>query len=238
MGAGVAGGAAGVYTGDIAQLGQFGTILSLLRYNRVLEAEADAMGVRLLAEQGYDPRAMAETWAQLIAEEELSAKYRRKRRRRDIGLFGTHPTPESRMADLRISAAEVMRPGRLLRRAPCALRRRDREDPPVAARRPGQAQRPRGKPICHQHAGQGWLERAAALPRVRDLAAAQPHRRRYPRRAGLCERGALPRCARRRVALARDHAAEGGAHRRGARGARAAIWRWPPMPPTPHSSAR
>jgi len=111
MGAGVAGGAAGVYTGDIAQLGQFGTILSLLRYNRVLEAEADAMGVRLLAEQGYDPRAMAETWAQLIAEEELSAKYRRKRRHRDIGLFGTHPTPEARMADLRLSAAEVMRPG-------------------------------------------------------------------------------------------------------------------------------
>ncbi|MCY7399123.1 MAG: M48 family metallopeptidase, partial [Sphingomonas bacterium] len=107
MGAGVAGGAAGINTGDIAQLGQFGTILSLLRYNRVLEAEADAMGVRLLAEQGYDPRAMSETWAQLIAEEELSAKYRRKRRRRDIGLFGTHPTPESRMADLRISATEV-----------------------------------------------------------------------------------------------------------------------------------
>ena len=41
----------------------------------------------------------------------MSAKYRRKRRRRDIGLFGTHPTPESRMADLRISATEVMRPG-------------------------------------------------------------------------------------------------------------------------------
>ncbi len=111
MGVGIAGGAAGVNTGDISQLGQFGTILSLLRYNRGLEAEADAMGVRLLAEQGYDPRAMAETWAQLIAEEKLSAKYRRKRRHRDISLFGTHPTPESRMADLRLSAAEVMRPG-------------------------------------------------------------------------------------------------------------------------------
>jgi predicted Zn-dependent protease len=49
MGAGIAGGAAGVNTGDLTQLGQFGTILSLLRYNRVLEAEADAMGVRLLA---------------------------------------------------------------------------------------------------------------------------------------------------------------------------------------------
>lgn len=111
MGAGVAGGAAGIYTGQLAQLGQLGTILSLLRYNRELEAEADAMGVRLLAAQNYDPRAMSETWAQLIAEEELSARYRRKRRERDWSLFGTHPSPESRMADLRISAAEVMRPG-------------------------------------------------------------------------------------------------------------------------------
>jgi predicted Zn-dependent protease len=111
MGAGVAGGAAGVGTGQLSQLGQLGTILSLLRYNRVLEAEADAMGVRLLAEQGYDPRAMAETWAQLIGEEEMSAKYRRKRRHREWSLFGTHPSPESRMADLRLSAAEVVRPG-------------------------------------------------------------------------------------------------------------------------------
>jgi beta-barrel assembly-enhancing protease len=111
MGAGIAGGAAGVNTGQISQLGELGTILSLLRYNRGLEAEADAMGVRLLAEQGYDPRAMSETWAQLIGEEELSAKYRRKRRQRDWSLFGTHPTPESRLADLRVSAAEVMRAG-------------------------------------------------------------------------------------------------------------------------------
>jgi predicted Zn-dependent protease len=111
MGAGVAGGAAGVGTGQLSQLGQLGTILSLLRYSREMEAEADAMGVRLLAEQGYDPRAMAETWEQLIAEETLSARYRRKRRQRDFGLFGTHPTAESRMADLRMSAREVMRPG-------------------------------------------------------------------------------------------------------------------------------
>ena len=69
MGAGVAGGAAGVGTGELAQLGQLGTILSLLRYSRGLEAEADAMGVKLLADKGYDPRAMAETWEQLIAEE-------------------------------------------------------------------------------------------------------------------------------------------------------------------------
>ncbi len=113
MGAGVAGGAAGVYTGDLARLAQFGTILSLLRYNRTLEAEADAMGVRLLAEAGYAPTAMAETWDQLIRELDASARYRRKKRRRDWSLFSTHPSPESRMADLRLSAREVTVPGRV-----------------------------------------------------------------------------------------------------------------------------
>ena len=112
MGAGVAGGATGVYAGDLVRLAEFGTILSLLRYNRVLEAEADAMGVRLLADAGYDPMSMSETWSQLIGELDLSAKYRRKHRDRDFSLFATHPNPESRMADLSISAAEVRRPGR------------------------------------------------------------------------------------------------------------------------------
>jgi len=112
MGAGVVGGAAGVYAGDLVQLAQLGTILSLLKYNRTLEAEADAMGVRLLAEAGYDPTGMSETWQQLIAERDLSAKYRRKKRERDFSLFSTHPAPESRMADLRISAAEAKVPGR------------------------------------------------------------------------------------------------------------------------------
>ncbi len=112
MGAGVAGGAAGVYTGDLARLAELGTILSLFRYNRTLEAEADAMGVRLLADAGYAPTAMAETWDQLIRELDASAKYRRKRRDRGYSLFATHPTPEARMADLRISAREVTVPGR------------------------------------------------------------------------------------------------------------------------------
>ncbi|MGH6705636.1 MAG: M48 family metallopeptidase [Sphingomicrobium sp.] len=112
MGAGVAGGATGNYAGDLVRLAQFGTILSLLKYNRTMEAEADAMGVRLLAEAGYDPTAMSETWQQLIGELDLSAKYRRKRRDRDFSIFSTHPAPESRMADLRISAAEAKQPGR------------------------------------------------------------------------------------------------------------------------------
>lgn len=112
MGAGLAGGAAGIYAGDLAQLAQLGTILSLLKYSRTLEAEADAMGVRLLADAGYDPMAMSETWDQLIGELDLSAKYRRKKRDRSFSLFETHPAPESRMADLKISAAEVKQLGR------------------------------------------------------------------------------------------------------------------------------
>jgi predicted Zn-dependent protease len=112
MVAGVAGGATGVNTGDLTQLAQLGTILSLLRYNRVMEAEADAMGARLLAENGYPAIEMANTWEQLIGELNASAKHRRKRRERRIGLFETHPSPESRLADLKASAAEVTLPGR------------------------------------------------------------------------------------------------------------------------------
>jgi predicted Zn-dependent protease len=113
MGAGVAGGAAGVYTGNLVQLAQLGTILTLLKYSRTLEAEADAMGLKLIAEQGLRPMAMSETWDQLIAELDASARYRRKKHRdRRISLFETHPLPEARRADLKASAAEVTVPGR------------------------------------------------------------------------------------------------------------------------------
>ena len=107
MGAGVGGAAGGVYLGDAVQLAQMGTILSLLSYSRELEAEADALGLRLIAEAGYDPIAMPNTWQQLIEEVEASARMRRKRPRRRLSLFETHPAPESRMVDLRASAQEV-----------------------------------------------------------------------------------------------------------------------------------
>ena len=111
MAAGVGGAAGGVYLGDYVQLAQLGTILSLFTYSRAMEAEADAMGVRLLAENGYPPIEMATVWQQLIGEETASARYRRKRRRRG-SLFDSHPSPDSRFADLKLSAAEVTVPGR------------------------------------------------------------------------------------------------------------------------------
>jgi len=112
MAAGMGGAAGGVYLGDYVQLAQLGTILSLFAYSRAMEAEADAMGARLIAEAGYRPVEMANVWEQLIGEEDASARYRRKQRRRG-SLFDTHPSPNSRMADLRLSATEVTVPGRI-----------------------------------------------------------------------------------------------------------------------------
>ena len=111
MMAGVGGAGAGVYLGDYVQLAQLGTLLSLFHYSREMEAEADAMGARLIAEAGYTPIEMSNIWEQLIGEEEASAHYRRKHRRRG-GLFDTHPSEGTRMVDLRADAAEVTVPGR------------------------------------------------------------------------------------------------------------------------------
>jgi predicted Zn-dependent protease len=109
--AGVGGAGAGVYLGDYVQLAQLGTILSLFSYSRAMEAEADAMGAKLIAETGYPPIEMANIWEQLIGEENASARYRGKHRHKG-GIFDTHPSEGSRMADLRADAAEITVPGK------------------------------------------------------------------------------------------------------------------------------
>ncbi|MBW0145254.1 M48 family metallopeptidase [Sphingomicrobium clamense] len=111
MGAGVAGGAAGVYVGDLVRYAQFGTLLSLLSYSRGMEAESDSMGLRLMAEAGYEPSAASQTWQQLLAELDKSAMYRGKSRSRRFSLFSTHPSPKSRMKDLAYLAERVRQPG-------------------------------------------------------------------------------------------------------------------------------
>jgi beta-barrel assembly-enhancing protease len=112
MGLGLGGAATGVGLGNAYQLAQIGTILNMAAYGRGLEAEADAMGVRLMAESGLDPTAMPEIWQQLIGEMEESARQRRRRPRRGTSLLATHPAPKDRMEDLRLSAAEVATAGR------------------------------------------------------------------------------------------------------------------------------
>jgi predicted Zn-dependent protease len=110
MGAGVGGAATGVYAGELVRLAYTGAILSLFAYSRELEAEADAMGLRQIADAGYDPAAMPEIWQQLVEETQASADMRNKRRKRGYSLLATHPAPEQRMADLRASAREVTTP--------------------------------------------------------------------------------------------------------------------------------
>jgi predicted Zn-dependent protease len=109
--AGVGGAAGGVYLGNYVQLAQLGTILSLYSYSRGMEAEADAIGIRLLEQNGYPPIEMANVWQQLIGEENASARYRGKHRHKG-GLFDTHPSEGSRMIDLRADAAELTVPGK------------------------------------------------------------------------------------------------------------------------------
>jgi predicted Zn-dependent protease len=110
--AGVGGAGAGVYLGDYVQLAQLGTLLSLFQYSRAMEAEADAMGAKLIAETGYPPMEMANIWEQLIGEANASARYRGKHRRRG-SLFDTHPSEGSRMTDLRADAAELTVAGKV-----------------------------------------------------------------------------------------------------------------------------
>jgi predicted Zn-dependent protease len=111
MGAGLGGAAAGAYLGNWVQLAGIGTIFTMAAYSRELEAEADAMGLRLIAETGYDPAAMPAVWQQLVGELDASAEMRR-RNRRPQSLLASHPAPESRMRDLNLSSAEVKVAGR------------------------------------------------------------------------------------------------------------------------------
>ena len=104
--AGVGGAGAGVYLGDYVQLAQLGAILSLFQYSREMEAEADAMGVKLMEQNDYPPMEMSNIWQQLIGEDAASARYRGKHRHKG-GLFDTHPSSDARMADLRADAAEL-----------------------------------------------------------------------------------------------------------------------------------
>ncbi len=111
MAAGLGGVAAGAYLGDYVQLAELGTILSLFKYSREMEAEADAMGIKNMAAAGYDPMQMSDIWQQLIGEEDASARYRGKHRHKG-GIFDTHPSEGSRMVDLKADAIELTVPGK------------------------------------------------------------------------------------------------------------------------------
>lgn len=89
---------------------QVGMIGSLYANSREMEREADAGSLPLIAKAGYDPRAASRIWAQIRAEGDATAAERKQKRRKEGGMFSTHPTSADRQADLDKQAATLASP--------------------------------------------------------------------------------------------------------------------------------
>jgi predicted Zn-dependent protease len=87
-------------------------VLSVFEFSRDMETEADAYGITLLNRAGYQPRAAADIWKQLIEERKQSAQQRRKRYNdRADSIVSTHPPSDERMVDLADTADELRASG-------------------------------------------------------------------------------------------------------------------------------
>ncbi|MDH3946571.1 MAG: M48 family metalloprotease [Chromatiales bacterium] len=96
----------GLVTGVLLPVGESLALLSSLAFSREQEQEADLLGLRLLAEAGYDPHAAYRVWETVIAEESNAAAKREK-----PGIFSrTHPDAESRALTLRETVSERFGP--------------------------------------------------------------------------------------------------------------------------------
>ncbi len=72
----------------------------LLRYSRSQESEADAMGIRIMAQAGYDPNEAPVFWQRFGAANSGQ---------KSIELMSTHPSDERRAADLQQLLPEAQR---------------------------------------------------------------------------------------------------------------------------------
>lgn len=82
----------------VSAAGQLYQLGVALPYSRTHETEADRIGVELAARAGYDPRAAVSVWDKMG---QLGGS-------RPPQFLSTHPSPESRMRDLRQYAGKVM----------------------------------------------------------------------------------------------------------------------------------
>jgi beta-barrel assembly-enhancing protease len=75
--------------GAMAQLGaSFALNSILLKYSRTAESQADIMGTQILYDAGYDPRAMAQFFQKIEAEQEGGGP---------VEFFSNHPSPDNRI---------------------------------------------------------------------------------------------------------------------------------------------
>lgn len=78
--------------------GTFSQVMFTLPNSREAESEADAIGVELAARAGYDPRAAVTLWQKMAALNQGGS----------LEILSTHPSPASRIADLRQKSEVVM----------------------------------------------------------------------------------------------------------------------------------
>jgi beta-barrel assembly-enhancing protease len=96
--------AAGVgYVGNLASIG---VLASIYAYSRDNEREADDVGLKIMADAGYDPREAPKVWARLIREEEADEDKKSR-----IVFFATHPVPEERLDTLKAEAERLASTG-------------------------------------------------------------------------------------------------------------------------------
>ena len=98
LGVGIAGAVLGL--GDLGQqlAGAVANVTFNLPHSRTHEIEADRIGVELAARAGFDPHAAVSVWKKMLQASGSGGPQ----------FLSTHPSPENRLADLRLYAERVM----------------------------------------------------------------------------------------------------------------------------------
>ena len=98
LGLGIAGAVFGL--GQVGQelAGMVAQVTFTLPYSRTHETEADRIGVELAARAGYNPQAAISLWQKMLQAGGNGGPQ----------ILSTHPSPESRLADLKVYADRVM----------------------------------------------------------------------------------------------------------------------------------
>ncbi len=89
--------------GTAVQGAQYAALLAIFGYGRDHEREADAIGLQLIADAGYDPMQAHKVWQNIIAEQN-AAKYSQSR----SFLFASHPHPKERVSNLSSQAKAIV----------------------------------------------------------------------------------------------------------------------------------
>jgi predicted Zn-dependent protease len=95
---GIAGAVLGL--GDVGQqlANAVAQVTFTLPHSRQQETEADRVGVELAARAGYDPHAAVNVWQKMLQAGNAGGPQ----------FLSTHPSPETRLADLKVYADRVM----------------------------------------------------------------------------------------------------------------------------------